>query len=73
MNLLYWQPRDNEGFMFFFWTTLLIGCIIQIYSGIKSGRVLNGELLYTEILEVNLFVSRISVYNWMYGKDETCM
>ena len=30
--------------------------IIQIYSGLTSGRVLDGELLYTEILEVNLFV-----------------
>ena len=29
--------------------------IDQIYSGITSGRVLNGELLYTKILEVNLF------------------
>ena len=29
--------------------------MIQIYSGITSGRVLNGELSYTEILEVNLF------------------
>ena len=29
--------------------------MIQIYSGIASGRVLDGELLYTEILEVNLF------------------
>ena len=29
--------------------------IIQIFSGITSGRVLDGELLYTEILEVNLF------------------
>ena len=29
--------------------------IIQIYSGITSGRVLDGELLYTTILEVNLF------------------
>ena len=26
-----------------------------MYSGITSGRVLNGELLYTNILEVNLF------------------
>ena len=26
-----------------------------MYSGITSGRVLNGEFLYTEILEVNLF------------------
>ena len=29
--------------------------IIQIYSGITSGRVFDGELLYTKILEVNLF------------------
>ena len=29
--------------------------IIHIYSGITSGRVLNGQLLYTKILEVNLF------------------
>ena len=29
--------------------------IIQVYSGITRGRVLDGELLYTEILEVNLF------------------
>ena len=26
-----------------------------MYSGITTGRVLNGELLYTKILEVNLF------------------
>ena len=30
--------------------------IAQIYSGITSGRVLDGELLYTKILEVNLSV-----------------
>ena len=29
--------------------------IIQIYSGITSGRVLSGELFYTQILKVNLF------------------
>ena len=29
--------------------------ITQIYSGITSSRVLDGELLYTKILEVNLF------------------
>ena len=28
---------------------------IHMYSGITSGRELNGELLYTKILEVNLF------------------
>ena len=26
-----------------------------MYSGITSGRVLDGELLYTKILEFNLF------------------
>ena len=30
--------------------------IIQICSGITNGRVLDGELLCTKILEVNLFV-----------------
>ena len=29
--------------------------IIQIYSGITSGRVVDGELFCTEILEVNVF------------------
>ena len=29
--------------------------LVQIYSGIISGRVLDGVLLYTKILEVNLF------------------
>ena len=29
--------------------------IIQIYSEITSGRVLNAEIFYTKILEVNLF------------------
>ena len=28
---------------------------IHMYSGITSGKVLDGELLYTKILEVNLF------------------
>ena len=28
---------------------------MHMYSGITSGRVLDGELLYTKILEVNLF------------------
>ena len=28
---------------------------IHMYSGITSGRVLDGELLHTKILEVNLF------------------
>ena len=30
--------------------------VIQICSGITSDRVLDGELLYTKILEVNLCV-----------------
>ena len=46
--------------------------VIQIYSGITSGRVLDGELLYTKILEVNLFAfaqtnsSRIFVQLYTY-------
>ena len=32
-----------------------------MYSGITSARVLDGELLYTKILEVNLFA-------FSYGK-----
>ena len=44
--------------LFIYFIIYLFICfyIIQIYSGITSGRVLNGELLYTKILEVNLFV-----------------
>ena len=36
-------------------TIVAIYNTIHMYSGITSGRVLNGELLYTKILEVNLF------------------
>ena len=36
-------------------THIYIVTTIHMYSGITSGRVLNGELLYTKILEVNLF------------------
>ena len=45
--LLYWSELN--------YIDLHIHNIIHIYSGITSGRVLNGELLYTKILEVNLF------------------
>ena len=37
--------------------------IIEIYSGITSGRVLNWELLYTEILQVNLFAFAYSLFH----------
>ena len=37
--------------------------IIQIYSGITSGRVLNGELLYTKILEVNLYAFAFRLFH----------
>ena len=41
----------TSGFIY-----LLYYCsTIHMYSGITSGRVLDGELLYTKILEVNLF------------------
>ena len=35
--------------------------ITQIYSGITRGRVLEGELLHTKSLEVNLFAFAYSV------------
>ena len=49
-----------------------------MYSEITSGRVLNGELLYTKILEVNLFAFafankltfRIFVYIYIYIERE---
>ena len=34
---------------------MLRQCIIEIFSGITSGRVLHGKLLDTEILEATLF------------------
>ena len=37
-----------------FVTYIWIDFTIPMYSGITSGRVLDGELLYTKILEVNL-------------------
>ena len=37
------------------WLQFFVYITIHMYSGITSGRVLNGELLYTKILEVNLF------------------
>ena len=33
-----------------------------MYSGITSGRVLNGELLYTKILEANLLASAYRLF-----------
>ena len=35
---------------------------IHMYSGITSGRVLNGELLYTKILEANLLASAYRLF-----------
>ena len=37
--------------------------MIQIYSGLTSDRVLDGELLYTEILEVNLFAFAYKLFH----------
>ena len=37
-----------------------------MYSGITSGRVLNGELLYTKILEVNLFANKLTSRIFVY-------
>ena len=34
-----------------------------MYSGITSGRVLDGELLYTKILQVNLFAFAYKLFH----------
>ena len=46
------QPSNLVGR---FHISIYVCDTIHMYSGITSGRVLNGELLYTKILEVNLF------------------
>ena len=51
--------NDPEPWSFFYFTTYMYALYslmhntIHMYSGITSGRVLDGELLYTKILEVN--------------------
>ena len=50
MSLL-WQKTHSE-----------VHNTIHMYSGITSGRVLDGELLYTKILEVNLFAFAVHIY-----------
>ena len=43
-----------------------------MYSGITSGRVLNGELLYRKILEVNLFAFAYRLFRRDFSPlDET--
>ena len=37
-----------------------------MYSGITSGRVLDGKLLYTKILEVNLFAFAYRLFHEDY-------
>ena len=39
-----------------------------MYSGITSGRVLDGELLYTKILEVNLFAFAYRLFHRDFSK-----
>ena len=43
---------------------------IHIYSGITSGRVLDGELLYTKILEVNLFAFAYRLFHEDFSSIE---
>ena len=35
----------------------------MLYSGITSGRVLDGELLYTKIIEVDLFAFAYKLFH----------
>ena len=47
---------------------------IHMYSGITSGRVLDGELLYTKILEVNLFAFAYRLFRRdLYYKFASCI
>ena len=48
------NPRECSNCTYIYIYTYIYNTI-YMYSGITSGRVLNGELLYTKILEVNLF------------------
>ena len=51
------MPKVSSMDAKFYWTkTYFLFNTIYMYSGITSGRVLDGELSYTKILEVNLFV-----------------
>ena len=49
------QPVDQHRLINLYNFHVYIYIQIHIYSGLTSGRVLNGELLYTKILDVNLF------------------
>ena len=49
------------------------GNTVHMYSGITSGTVLNGELLYTKILEVNLFaLYRVYIWTLYHFSDQLC-
>ena len=50
-----WRCMNNKDDRILFVLLTYILDITQICSGITSGRVLDGEFLYTKILEVNLF------------------
>ena len=51
---------------------LSISNTIHMYSGITSGRVLDGELLYTKILEVNVFAFAYRLFHEDFSPiDET--
>ena len=44
---------------------------IHMYSGITSGRVLDGELLYTKILEVNTGLPNLLVTWWQTPRTKS--
>ena len=48
--MFYGPMSDNKVLLIYYHNNT-----IHMYSGITSGRVLDGEFLYTKILEVNLF------------------
>ena len=51
--LTHTNPEEDEVAWYLMWWYTSISIIQFMYSGITCGRVLDGELLYTKILEVN--------------------
>ena len=45
---------------------------IHMYSGITSGRVLDGEHLYTKILQVNLFAFTYRLFHDDFSSINKC-
>ena len=49
---------------------MILAYMIQIYSGITCGRVLNDELLYTKVTEANLSIFVYRLFREVFSPDE---